>query len=132
MSAAFAHAHVAAIGWAVMMVVGLSYRLSDDRSGGDADAHLDGAQRRAAGGRRPRPAIGLVRHSAATLPGAILILAGFGSFLAHVRDIVKRKLPPPAALPRPDWATWQTHVAFGWLLLAAITGLVLTLPISLA
>ena len=62
-------------------------------------------------------AIGLVRNSAATLPGAILILAGLGSFLAHVRDIVKRKLPPPAALPRPDWATWQTHVAFGWLLL---------------
>src|SRR5262245_21748756 len=26
-SAAFAHAHVAAVGWAVMMVVGLSYRL---------------------------------------------------------------------------------------------------------
>ena len=25
MSAAFAHAHVAAVGWAVMMVVGLSY-----------------------------------------------------------------------------------------------------------
>jgi hypothetical protein len=35
-------------------------------------------------------------------------------------------------VPRPDWATWQTHVAFGWLLLAAITGLVLTLPVSLA
>jgi hypothetical protein len=55
-----------------------------------------------------------------------------GSFLAHVSDIVKRKLPPPAALPRPDWATWQTHVAFGWLLLAAITGLVLTVPVTLA
>ena len=27
LSAAFAHAHLAAIGWAVMMVVGLSYRL---------------------------------------------------------------------------------------------------------
>jgi hypothetical protein len=77
-------------------------------------------------------AVGLVRNSAAALAGAILILSGFGSFLAHVRSIVGHKLPPPAALPRPDWATWQTHIAFGWLVLAAVTGLVLTLPISLA
>jgi len=133
MSAAFAHAHLAAIGWAVMMVVGLSYRLipmivpaaMPTRTSMAYSAMLLEAGVIVL-------AIGLVRHRAATLPGAILILAGFGSFLAHVRDIVKRKLPPPAALPRPDWATWQTHVAFGWLLLAAITGLVLTLPISLA
>jgi hypothetical protein len=132
-SAAFAHAHLAAIGWAVMMVVGLSYRLipmivpaamPTRRSMAHSAVLLEAGILVLA--------IGLVRHSAATLPGAILILAGFGSFLAHVRDIVKRKLPPPAALPRPDWATWQTHVAFGWLLLAAITGLVLTLPVSLA
>ena len=133
MSAAFAHAHLAAIGWAVMMVVGLSYRLIPmivpaamlTRTSMAHSAVLLEAGILVL-------AIGLVRHSAATLPGAILILAGFGSFLAHVRDIVKRKLPPPAALPRPDWATRQTHVAFGWLLLAAATGLVLTLPIPLA
>ena len=103
-----------------------------DRSSGDADAHLDGDSAVLLEAGVIVLAIGLVRYRAATLPGAILILAGFGSFLTHVRDIVKRKLPPPAALPRPDWATWQTHVAFGWLLLAAITGLVLTLPTSLA
>ncbi len=133
MSAAFAHAHLAAIGWAVMMVVGLSYRLipmivpaaMPTRASMAYSAVLLEAGILVL-------AVGLVRHPAATLPGAILILAGFGSFLAHVRDIVKHKLPPPAALPRPDWATWQTHVAFGWLLLAAITGLVLTLPVSLA
>ena len=133
MSAAFAHAHLASIGWAVMMVMGLSYRLipmivpaaMPTRTSMAYSAVLLEAGVIVL-------AIGLVRYRAATLPGAILILAGFGSFLTHVRDIVKRKLPPPAALPRPDWATWQTHVAFGWLLLAAITGLVLTLPISLA
>jgi hypothetical protein len=133
MSAAFAHAHLAAIGWAVMMVVGLSYRLipmivpaaMPTRTSMAISAVLLEAGILVL-------AIGLVRNSAATLPGAILILAGLGSFLAHVRDIVKRKLPPPAALPRPDWATWQTHVAFGWLLLAAVTGIVLTLPVPLA
>ncbi len=133
MSAAFAHAHLAAIGWAVMMVIGLSYRLipmivpaaMPTRASMAFSAVLLEAGIFVL-------AIGLLRQSAATLAGALLVLAGFGSFLAHVRGIVKRKLPPPAALPRPDWATWQTHVAFGWLLVAASTGLVLTLPVSLA
>ena len=132
MSAAFAYAHVAAIGWAVMMVVGLSYRL--------IPMIVPAAM----------PTRTSMAHSAVLLEAGVLVLrsascatprrlcpALFSSWpgLARsslVRDIVKRKPPPPAALPRPDWATWQTHVAFGWLLLAAITGLVLTLPVSLA
>jgi hypothetical protein len=77
-------------------------------------------------------AAGLLLRSPATIAGALLILAGFGAFIANVREIVRRRLPPPAALPRPDWATWQTHVAFGWLLVAAVAGVVLTLPIPLA
>jgi hypothetical protein len=32
-------------------------------------------------------------------------------------------------LPRPDWATWQTHIAFLWLVVAALTGLALTLSV---
>jgi hypothetical protein len=60
---------------------------------------------------------------------ALVIVAGIASFVNQVRTIVKRRLPPPAALPRPDWATWQTHLAFLWLLVAASTGLVLTLPV---
>ena len=36
------------------------------------------------------------------------------------------------ATPRHVPATGQTHVAFGWLLLAAIAGLVLALPVPLA
>lgn len=54
------------------------------------------------------------------------MIAGVASFVGQVRKIVARRLPPPAALPRPDWATWQTHVAFVWLLVTASTGLPLT------
>jgi hypothetical protein len=61
---------------------------------------------------------------------AFVIVAGLAAFVWQVRAIVRHKLPPPAALPRPDWATWQTHVAFLWLLVAAGAGFLLTLPIS--
>jgi hypothetical protein len=133
MSAAFAHAHVAAIGWAVMMVIGLSYRLIPMIVPAAMPARASMAYSAVlleAG--IIVLAAGLLLRSPATVAGALLILAGFGAFIAHVREIVKRRLPPPAALPRPDWATWQTHVAFGWLLVAAIAGFVLTLPIPLA
>jgi hypothetical protein len=64
--------------------------------------------------------------SAWTPAGALLIVAGLASFVIHVRLALKDKLPPPAALPRPDWATWQTHVALMWLLIAAVLGPVLS------
>ena len=133
LSAAFAHAHLAAIGWAVMMVIGLSYRLIPmivPAAMPTGSSMAPSAVLIEAG--IVVLAIGLVRHASTAPLGALLILAGFASFLARIRAIVRRKLPPPAALPRPDWATWQTHVAFGWLLVAAVTGFVLTLPVPLA
>jgi hypothetical protein len=60
---------------------------------------------------------------------ALIIVAGIGAFVMQVRRIVTRRLPPPVALPRPDWATWQTHLAFVWLLVAAAIGMLLTLPV---
>lgn len=133
MSAAFAHAHLAAVGGAVMMVIGLSYRLipmivpAAMPTGGSlaTSAVLLEVGVIAL-------AIGLLRDSPWVPAAAFVIVAGLATFVWHVRAIVKHRLPPPAALPRPDWATWQTHVAFLWLLVAAATGLVLTLPISRA
>lgn len=131
MSAAFAHAHVAAVGWAVMMVVGLSYRLipmilpaemPKGRGMAASALLLEAGTIGLAGALIARPAL--------TPLAALVILGGFASFVVQVRQIVQRKLPPPAALPRPDWATWQTHIAFIWLAVAAISGLVLTLPVS--
>jgi hypothetical protein len=121
LSAAFAHAHLAAVGWAVMMVVGLSYRLiSMARSAILLQAGVIVL------------VIAVLRNAAWTALSAVLILAALASFVSHVRSIVRTRRPPPAALPRPDWATWQTHVAFAWLLISAVAGTVLTLPIPSA
>lgn len=127
---AFAHAHLAAIGWAVMMVVGLSYRLipmilpaampTSPWMALSAVLLEAGVLVLAAG---------LVTGSAWTMAGAALVLAGLGSFVRQVRGIVGRKLPRPPALPRPDWATWQTHAAFLWLIVAASSGAIAVLPV---
>ena len=130
MSAAFAHAHLAAVGWAVMMVVGLSYRLipmivpaemPKGRSIATSAVLLEIGT--------IGLAVALVTRPGWSLVPALLIVAGIASFVSQVRNIVNRKLPPPAALPRPDWATWQTHIAFVWLLVATTTGVSLTLPV---
>jgi hypothetical protein len=130
MSSAFAHAHIAAVGWAMMMVVGLSYRLIPmilPAAMPKAPAMAGSAVLLEAG--LAILVVTLLWNPAWTPAGAFTIAAGLGVFVRQVREIVKRRLPPPAALPRPDWATWQTHVAFGWLLVAAAAGIALTLPI---
>jgi hypothetical protein len=113
MSAAFAHAHLAAIGWAVMMVVGLSYRLipmivptemPKGRAMATSAVLLEAGTLGLAFALLERPAWSPV--------AALVIIAGLASFVRQVRHIVNRTLPPPPALPRPDWATWQTHIAF--------------------
>ena len=127
--AAFAHAHLAAVGWAMMMVVGLSYRLIPMI----VPAAMPAGSSMAASAILLQTgvavlAVALVTGSRWTAVGALLIVTGLSSFVARVRSIVRRRLPPPAALPRPDWATWQTHVAFMWLLVAAVLGLLLAIP----
>jgi len=131
MSAAFAHAHLAAVGWAVMMVVGLSYRLIPMI----VPAEMPNRRTMAVSAvlleiGTLMLAVMLISGSTWTPVAAAIIIAGIASFVQQVRQIVGRKLPPPPALPRPDWSTWQTHVAFVWLLVTACTGLLLTLPAS--
>ena len=130
LSTAFAHAHLAAVGWAVMMVVGLSYRLIPMI----VPARMPAG--RALASSAVLLEVGTIGLAVARIVrrgwtpfGALVLIAGVASFVAQVRKIVARKLPPPAALPRPDWATWQTHVAFVWLMVAASAGLLLTLPV---
>ena len=131
MSAAFAHAHLAAVGGAVMMVIGLSYRLVPmiAPAAMPTGASLATSAVLLEAGVIAL-AVGLLRNSSWVPAAALVIVVGLGAFVRRVRAIIKRKLPPPPALPRPDWATWQTHLAFVWLVVAAVTGLVLTFPIS--
>ncbi len=124
----FAHAHIAAIGWAVMMVVGLSYRL--------IPMMLPAAM--PTGWTLALSAIAiesglavlvvtLLLGSDVVWMGAVLILAGFGCFVAQIRRTVARRLPRPPALPARDWSIWQTHAAFVWLLVAAVLGMALAI-----
>ena len=130
LSTAFAHAHLAAVGWAVMMVVGLSYRLIPMI----VPAQMPTGRAMATSAVLLEVgtiglAVALITRPSWTPLGALVLIAGVATFVSQVRKIVARRLPPPAALPRPDWATWQTHVAFVWLLVAASAGLLLTLRV---
>jgi hypothetical protein len=130
LDAAFAHAHLAAVGWAVMMVMGIGYRLVPMVL---PAAMPEGPSLWASG---VLLQAGVVLMAAAvlsgfawtTVVGALLVLAGLASFVSRLAMMLKRRLPPPAALPRPDWATRQTGVAFASLLLAAASGVLLLVP----
>jgi hypothetical protein len=128
LAAAFAHAHLAAIGWPMMMVVGLAYRL----------VPMFLPARMPTGRGLAMSAIilelGLIvivvtlLAGSAWLPlGAFLVVAGLAVFVRNMRAAVRQKLPRPPALPKRDWSTWQTHVAIVWLLVAAGLGTALTL-----
>ena len=126
--AAYAHLHLAVVGWATMMFVGLAYRLIPMI----VPAAMPTGASMASSAILIEAGIviltvALTRGSAWTAAGALLIVAGLVSFVTHVRIVLRQRLPPPAALPRPDWATWQTHVALVWLLIAAGLGLFLSL-----
>jgi hypothetical protein len=126
----FAHAHVAALGWAGMMVVGLAYRL--------IPMMLPAAM--PTGARLATSAvlleIGLLLLTVALLfelrlsgPAALCLLAGLASFALQMRQAVGQRMPRPPALPARDWSTWQAHAALLWLLLAAGLGVALAIGV---
>jgi hypothetical protein len=66
--------------------------------------------------------------SAWFIAGALLIAGGLAAFLAHLRVMLRSRLPPPAELPRPDWPTWQTRASFAWLAVTVLIGVALSAP----
>lgn len=128
LAAAFAHVHLAVVGWPMMMVVGLAYRL--------VPMFLPARMPTGAGLATSAIlleaglllTVCLLLARSAWLPaGAAILAAGLGSFVRNMRAALRHKLPRPPALPRRDWSTWQTHAAIGWLLVAAALGVALTL-----
>jgi len=131
LAATFAHAHLAAVGWVAMMVVGLSYRLIPmilpsamplGRSLMLSAALLEAGL--------TVLVIALLAESGVAWIGAALILGGFGSFVRQIRLTVSRRMPRPPALPQRDWSTWQAHAAFLWLMIAAVLGMLLVLGLT--
>jgi hypothetical protein len=131
LAATFAHAHLAAVGWVAMMVVGLSYRLIPmilPAAMPLGRALMLSAVLLEAG--LTVLVVALLAESGAAWIGAALILGGFGSFVRQIRATVGRRMPRPPALPQRDWSTWQAHASFLWLMIAAVLGMLLVLGLT--
>jgi hypothetical protein len=120
----FAHAHLAAIGWAALMVVGVGYRLLP----------MVLPARMPAGPRLWWTAIllqigvgglfvTLLLHLRATGLFAVIVVAGFATFLVNVIWMVRHSLPKPPAIKRPDAAVLHAGAAFASLAAASALGL---------
>jgi hypothetical protein len=129
LDAVIAHAHLAAIGFATLMVMGAGYRLlpmmlpsAPPRGGGPllATALTDAGAWLLAGGRL----LGSPRTSAA---GAVLAASGIVAFLGQVAWMLRHRRPAPTAQPRPDPGVAHALAALAWLAAAVPLGLWLAL-----
>jgi hypothetical protein len=132
LSNVFAHAHLAAVGWAIMMVVGVGYRLlpmvlpaasPSGRSVALSAILLEAGV--------IVLFVGLILHAAWTPVGGLLIVGGILAFLVHVVAMVRHPRTRPFGAATPDFAVWHVMAAGIWLVAAMFLGLVLLFaPVS--
>lgn len=127
LAAAYAHAHLAAVGWVTMMVAGLGLRLIPMM----LPAAMPTGRSLSLSAVLMQAgvivvAFSLIRQSAWLPVGAALVGAGLASFVVQIRRALAHRMPKPPALPRRDWSTWQACVALGWLIVSVLLGLVLS------
>lgn len=133
LSNVFAHAHLAAIGWVGMMSVGVGYRLfpmilpaamPEGRSLFASAILLEAGTLLVAVGLAARAAL-------VTTAAAIVATAGFAAFLLHVRGMLQKPRPAPAARPSPDYGVLQSMAALACLAISIALGLYLAItPMS--
>ena len=127
LSVMFTHIHLAAVGWVTMLVIGLGYRLipmflpARMPAGGSVALSAVLLQ-----GGVMVLALNLSMETGLVWLGVVLIAGGLVSFLAHVGWMLSRPLPRPPALPVRDWSVRQMPMAFLWLFVSALSGLVLS------
>lgn len=132
LSNVFAHAHLAAIGWATMMVVGIGYRLvsmvlpSKMPTGPSMYASAILLEAGVLG----LFAALLMQSAWSALFGA-LIVAGLAAFLGHVVWMLRHPVSKPAAAPRFDFAVAHAACAGVCLVAALVLGVgLLVAPMS--
>lgn len=127
-----AHAHLAAVGWATMMVVGVGYRLLPmvlpSRPPTGATLYISAALLET--GVLGLFAALLLQSAWSRLFGAI-ILAGLAAFVAHVLVMASHRVRRPPEAPRVDYAVLHAAAAGVWMLTAAGLGVfLLSQPMS--
>jgi hypothetical protein len=123
----FAHAHMAAIGWASMMVVGVAYRLLPmvlpaAMPGGPTlwisavllESGVVGLF------------VMLLRRGSLVWMFALIVIGGFAAFASHVIWMLRRPRSRPPGLRRPDPAVLHAGASFLWLVVASALGVWLT------
>ncbi|OFW48161.1 MAG: hypothetical protein A3G77_04835 [Acidobacteria bacterium RIFCSPLOWO2_12_FULL_68_19] len=126
LSNVFAHAHLAAVGWAVMMVVGIGYRLlpmvlpSKMPAGRSMYASAILLEAGVLG-----LFVTLLAHSAWSVLFGILIAAGLGVFGAHVVWMLRHPAPKPSGAPPFEFAVAHAACAGASLVAALVLGLAL-------
>ncbi|MBI3491920.1 MAG: hypothetical protein HY047_09085, partial [Acidobacteria bacterium] len=126
MSNVFAHAHLAALGWATMMVVGVSYRLlpmtlpSKMPIGRSVLASAMLLEAGVLG-----LFVSLLFRSTWAQLFAVLIASGLAAFAAHVMWMVRSPVRKPIGAPRIDFGI--LHAASAGLSLAIAVGIGMTL-----
>lgn len=131
MSNVFAHAHLAAIGWASMMVVGVAFALAPRVLG----APLASGWRVATGAALLQAGVWglfgtLLFRSRLMLVFAVLIVAGFGAFLWHIGGMVDAGLPRRGRVWSPAFV--HAVAACAWLAIASALGVWLTVAMPSA
>ena len=124
----FAHAHLAAVGFGAMMVVGAGYRMLPMIL---PAAMPRGAAAYASAVLLEIGVVGLVWSFVAGGRGlsiaAAITVAGLGTFLSRVAWMLRHRRPAPPELRRPDWGTGHALQAMMYLLAACGLGLYLAL-----
>jgi hypothetical protein len=120
----FAHAHLAALGWASLMVVGVAYRLLPMV----LPAQMPAGPRLWASAVLLQTGVSglvatLLLRSALTGLFALIVIAGFAAFFGHVVWMLRRPRPRPPGVRTPDPAVWHAAAAFIWLIAACGLGL---------
>lgn len=118
----FAHAHLAAIGWASMMVVGIGYRLLPMVLPAEMPT---GARLWVTAILLETGVVGLfvalLRQTPVVWAFALVVVGGFAVFLWEVAWMARRRRPRPKALASPDPAI--LHAAFSFVCLVGACGL---------
>jgi len=128
----FAHAHLAAVGWATMMVVGVAYRLLPMTFPSKMPA---GRSTFASAILIETGVLGLftsllLRSNWAVVFGGVIV-AGLAAFGAHVVWMLRHPVSKPAGMRRPDFGVLHAAAAAASLVAAAAIGLTLAaLPTS--